>query len=291
MKTFAKKICMICMFLMPMAILAQNVLDDLVLDENTPNRKVISYASLRQADYAWKKIIWRAIDLREKINLPLYYPLDSLQSRKSMWDVIRAAIVPQVDPKTGNIAGPGKIPVYEFNNFNFDNGFTKTLSSDNIISYLVDTAFDNDGKPMYDNNNKVLVTYTQSKDIVQYILKEIWFFDRQRSVMDVRILSIAPVYNKSVQGALVPTPMFWVYYPAIRESFSKVGVYNPFNDEERRTFEDIIWKRQFSSYIIQESNVYNRNIGSYEGATIDAQLESDKVKNKMFNVEHDMWQY
>ena len=44
-----------------------------------------SYSYVREADMMWSKHIWRAIDLREKINLPLYYPLNELPERSSLF--------------------------------------------------------------------------------------------------------------------------------------------------------------------------------------------------------------
>ena len=60
----------------------QSVLDDKVQDgvvkrEHIMNRKPIPYAPVREADVMWKRRIWRVIDLREKINLPLYFPLNN----------------------------------------------------------------------------------------------------------------------------------------------------------------------------------------------------------------------
>jgi hypothetical protein len=54
----------------------QTVLDGAFVKEHNPTKKVISYPHLREADVMWATRIWRVIDLREKINHPLYYPAD-----------------------------------------------------------------------------------------------------------------------------------------------------------------------------------------------------------------------
>jgi hypothetical protein len=46
----------------------------------------------------------------------------------------------------------------------------------------------------------------------------------------------------------------------------------------------------FQSYIYKESNVYDRNIQEY-ATGIDMLLESAKIKDKMFEFEHDLWTY
>src|SRR5690349_20459528 len=52
--------------------------------ENAVNRRFIPYTHLRQGDVTWEKRVWRNIDMREKINQPLYYPVDQVVSRTSL---------------------------------------------------------------------------------------------------------------------------------------------------------------------------------------------------------------
>ena len=84
--------------------------------------------------------------------------------------------------------------------------------------------------------------------------------------------------------------MFYIYFPACRPYFAKHEVYNTKNDSERRTFEDIFWKRQFASTVVKETNVYDRNIEDYSKG-IDALLESDRIKGDIFKWEHDLWHF
>jgi hypothetical protein len=48
--------------------------------------------------------------------------------------------------------------------------------------------------------------------------------------------------------------------------------------------------RMFSSYVIKESNVFDRRISEYASG-IDALMESERVRNEIFEKEHDMWSY
>ena len=56
------------------------------------------------------------------------------------------------------------------------------------------------------------------------------------------------------------------------------------------SFDDLFWKRMFQSYIEKESNIYDREIDTYKSG-INALLESEKIKEKIFRFEHDLWSF
>ena len=82
--------------------------------------------------------------------------------------------------------------------------------------------------------------------------------------------------------------MFWTYYPELRQILAHKEAYNDFNDNARMSWEDIFEMRFFSSYIYKRSNVKDYRIeDTYSG--VDALLEADKIKNEIFDFEHDLW--
>ena len=145
------------------------------------------------------------------------------------------------------------------------------------------------GEPVTEDTT---VFYT-SRDIVRYVLKEDWFFDKQRSVMDVRIIGISPIViarNPVTQEIVGLQNLFWLYFPECRYVFQNFYVFNNANDSQRMSFDDLFQKREFSSYIQKESNVYDRAISpNWDG--LDALLESERIRNEMFTFEHDLWHF
>jgi len=71
---------------------------------------------------------------------------------------------------------------------------------------------------------------------------------------------------------------------------AKEEVFNPGNDWQHYSWEDLLEMRRFESYIYKESNVHDRNIQEYATA-IDAQLESERIKQEIMEKEHDLWNY
>ena len=87
------------------------------------------------------------------------------------------------------------------------------------------------------------------------------------------------------------SPIFWVHFPEARKVLINAEVFNLVkNDAERRTYDDIFWKRMFGSTIVKEANVMNREVSEYM-VGLDALLEAERIKEEIFNLEHDLWEY
>jgi len=263
------------------SVMAPKYPDGVYTKENTRTRRAIPYTTLREADVMWSKRVWRQIDLKQKMNHPLYYPESATNDRKSLFDVIKDAV------------NSGALTV-------FDDGteieFKKELTKTEIDKKLVhwDSAHSTE-----DPNNPgqtivaPLATPLSSGEINAYRIKEDWFFDRQRSVLDVRIIGIMILQVKKQENGDITDgqlPVFSFYFPEARPIFANSEVYMRHNDAERRTFDDIFWKRMFTSYVVKETNVYDRYIVEYTNG-LDALLESERVKNDIFTFEHDMWHF
>lgn len=243
--------------------------------ENSVNRRFIPYTYLREADVAYKKRIWREIDLRDKINLPLYYPInyEASETRISLFQVLKRYAI------------SGQIITFS------DEQFLIPLQISDVKSKF--SKCDSIPESTYDANGNEIITNTWQCDsmsilrnVLKYKVKEDWFFDKQRSVLDVRILGLQA--NLYVEEKETYKDLFWVYFPACRPFFAKHEVFNPKNPSENRTFEDIFWKRQFNSTIVKEENVYDRMLLEYLRG-IDNLLEAERIKNDMFRWEHDLW--
>ena len=258
------------------------VLDGVYQKLHTSGRKPIPYTHLREADVMWLKRIWRRIDLREKINHPIYYPVDPIADRMSLFDWIKCSILFE-----------GTITAYSTGPIGADDEFTQELTIDEVKGMLfkMDTVY-TDNPETGDQDMSVVPNEIKTDKIKVYELKEEWFFDRQKSVMEVRIIGIAPLKEKqNDQGEVVGYErLFWIYFPQARFVFANAEVFNRQNDSERRTYEDIFWKRQFGSFITKETNVYDRAINQYK-LSLDALLEAEKIKEDIFNMEHDVWNF
>ncbi len=261
----------------------QTVLDGAYVKETNLTKRVVPYPHLREADVMYVRRIWQDIDLRQKINQMFYFPVDPIEDRKNLFDVIRYAL--EVE---------GSLTAYGTGPAGTDDEFRYPLSGSQVDSMLNPVVI----IPQFDPVTGEVIgsmeaqTTLNSQDIVRYRVKEDWVWDRQRSQRQVRIIGIAPIIEKkddegNSQGL---APLFWLYYPECRYVFANAECYNYENDAQRRTFEEIFQKRYFSSYIVKETNVFDRSISDYAQG-LDALLESERIKDELFTIEHDLWHY
>ncbi len=244
--------------------------------EAVPNTEPVPYVHIREADVFWGKTVWRVIDLREKINQPLYYPVKPTNGRKNLITIILEGLKENM------------IKAYETDQLevvkSYEDLMTSLQSTDSITMWR--------DYPPYEAYDTVIPKEFKPEDVLMLRLREYWVFDKQRSVLECRIMAMCPViilYDD--QGEYKGTkPLFWIYFPEARKVFAKNDVYNRHSDVERMSYDDLFFKRMFSSYIIKESNVYDRFINEYAPG-LDALLESDRIKEEIFLLEHDLWEY
>jgi gliding motility associated protien GldN len=246
--------------------------------ENTSQLEPVPYVYVREADVFWGTRIWRTIDLREKINHPLYFPLSPTNGRINLMTVIF------------NGLKENAIKAYSVEN----DYFTVPMTYDEIMAKVerVDTIKATRPFPPYEEYDTVISQPFDFGSVQMIRLKEDWYFDKERSMMEARVLGICPVtieYDNSGEFKGF-RPLFWIYFPEARKLFAKYEVFNRFNDTERRSYDDVFFKRMFGSYIYKESNVYDRPISDY-AVNMDALLESERIREQIFIREHDLWEY
>ena len=258
----------------------------------------IPYPPVRQADVMYYWTLWRIIDLREKVNHPLYFPTETRGTWRSLGQTIFDAI---------DISNPekseGVLPVYS------DEMCTLPYSRDELQSLISQVMsipdIDEDGEVI---GTKELIIQFEPKEIINYRVKEVWYFDKQYSTFRVQILEIEPIIEydrpnnnssydeeedqESVAANKTQKRLGYIYYNELRPYLAQQEVFNVKNNAARLSFDDLItWKRDFSSLIYKESNVYDRDIQDYIANSRDQRIESERITDKLRTFEHDLWEF
>ena len=259
------------------------------------NDKPLPYGYVHDRDVLMGKTIWEFIDLDERINFPLYYPIDTAfvgKERRSLFDVLVKNI------KNGKIT-----EVYGDDYFNTKKTFKDMASSFTYID-TTDTGKDeiNNYYDDYKSGAKVLdPQYINRKEldasyISGYRIKGFWYFDKRQGELKYRLLALCPVTPEARDAGNEKADvidLFWVYFPTVRDILHESKAFNDKNSAMPITFDHLLNSRRFNGQIYKEENVYgDREIEQYLKDNSQNQLlESERVKEKIRSFESDMWNY
>ncbi|NIK93072.1 gliding motility protein GldN [Mangrovimonas sp. CR14] len=252
--------------------------------------KPLEYGYVDDRDVLYSRMIWEKVVLDERVNFPLYYPVDTMnigKDRRSLFDVLWKAV------NTGEIE-----TVYG------DSYFTSERTLKDLVPAMskVDTL--DIGYDQYNAEGIVSPEYITKRDISSYdvsayLIKGLWYFDKRQAEMKYRILGIAPAapdvnfIDSEDEANKEPIPLFWVFYPDARGVLHEAKSFNNKNSAMPYSYDHLLNSRRFNGYIYKEENVYgDRKVNEYiaENALMQL-LESDRIKEKIRNFELDMWAY
>jgi gliding motility associated protien GldN len=254
---------------------------------NADNDKPLEYGYVDDRDVLMGKTVWEIIDLSERINFPLYFPIDTANigsDRRSLYDVLTKAI------RSGEIS-----EVYS------DSYFNTKKSYKDIQASLTRIDTTDAGKEQINAGIAISPEYIvkqdlTSQDVTQYKIKGYWYFDKRQSELKYRLLGICPVtpdvytMNSDEKDYI---ELFWVFFPASRDLLHEAKSFNDKNSAMPISFDQILNSRRFNAVIYQEENVYgDRTIVSYMKDNAQNQLlEAERVKDKIRDFEENMWNY
>lgn len=262
----------------------------------------IGLQHVREADILYATLTWSVIDLREKMNHPLYFPTES----KGNWKSLMQAILDVTTDSSE--ANPN--PVYVYDDEYLTQPFTREGLTENMGESYMEEDLNDWGEVV---GQKPVYIPWGPKEIYQYIIKDQYITDKQRSVMEPRIMAICPMfwYEKRETGGSSYDEAYsdteddmpaatsrrwrkfgWLYYNEMRPTFAVTEVFNPKNNAQRRSYDDVFLMRHFASFFRGEENVYNnRQIDEYIVNGMDQRLEAERIKNSIREREHDMWEF
>jgi gliding motility associated protien GldN len=260
----------------------------------------MAYAPLREADVLWSNLTWSVIDLREKMNHPMYFPTETKGNWKSLMQAILDATTDTSE------ANPSPLRVYddEYATIPYTIEGMKEITGTSTTIDLIDDYGDPTGE------QQTIFVAWGAKEIFQYVIKDQYFVDKQRSIMEPRLIVVCPMFWYIPLNTNYQTSSYdddgdmpgvsgrkwrkfgWLYFPEMRPMLATTETFNPQNNAQRRNYDDIFMQRHFSSFIKAEENVHdNREINMYTVNGMDQRLEAEKMKERIRKREHEMWEY
>ena len=254
------------------------------------NDEPLPYGYTDERDILWSKTTWEIIDLDERVNFPLYYPIDTNNigsERRSLYDVLVTNI------KNGNIEH-----VYA------DSYFTEKRTLDDISASLTYADTTDLGIEQLNAEGTVDPQYVRrfdldAGDIEAWRIRGIWYLDKRQGELKYRLLGICPVANEARSKAFPDdnidskVELFWVWFPSARDVLHKAKAFNRKNTSQPISYDHLLNSRRFNAMIYKEDNVQgDRGVRDYINDNALMQLlEAERIKDQIRNMEIDLWNY
>jgi len=257
------------------------------LDNDAP----LDYGYVDDRDILWSKTVWETVDLDERVNFPLYYPIDTVDigaDRRSLYDVLIKNI------KSGKLED-----VY------VDSYFTEKREFGDLEATLRKVDTTDMGFEQINAGEALSAEFVNQRDLTaadieEYRIKGIWYFDKRQGELKYRLLGIAPVApdvnfidDESMDPSDAKVELFWVWYPGARQLLHDAKVFNQRNSAQPISFDMLLNARRFNGVIYREDNVHgDRKVNDYIADNALFQLlEAKRIKETIRDREQDMWAY
>ncbi len=254
------------------------------------NDEPLPYGYVDERDVLWSKTTWEIIDLDERVNFPLYYPIDTNNigsERRSLYDVLVRGI------KEGRIED-----VYA------DSYFTEKRTLEDIDASLVYSDTTDLGIEQYNAEGYVDPEYIRkfsldAGDIQEWRIRGLWYLDKRQGELKYRLLGLCPVGGEARSKAFEDSgidskvELFWVFFPGAREVLHEAKAFNRRNTSQPISFDHLLNSRRFHAVVYKEDNVQgDRGVNEYINDNALMQLlESDRILEQIRNLEMDLWNY
>lgn len=253
----------------------------------------IAIVNHRADDIVWSRIVYRVIDMREKQNYQLYFPVRPNDEYKSLFRLMLEAIADGV-------------PVYKRNPREIKPSFAdsvKLSGAELSKAFAYNENMDYNLLQINPVSQQVVIENTQYRNYVKnqikFLVQEIVFFDKHTSRMYSKIMAIAPLYalhpdnvdSKESMAYFRGSVLCWFAFDELRPYLAKQNVISNGNETQRLTYDEFFAQKLYASYLLGDSNMFNRMLLEYVVDPVKIRKEQNRIETELLNFEQDIWEY
>lgn len=251
----------------------------------------IAVINHRADDIAWWRIIYKVIDLRDKQNYQLYYPLRPNEQYKSLFRLVLDAIA-------------DGLPVYRRNAREVRPTFNEKIDEIDLpLVFAYDDERDNDLIQVDTITRTIKIGEDQYQQYirsqVKFLTQEIVFFDKHYSRMFSKIIAIAPLNPNNPNNSrprnrfdfLRESILCWFSFDELRPYLAKQYVIPNSNATQRLTFDEFFAQKFYSSYLLGDANLFGRTLLDTYDTVEKIRKEQKRLETELLNFELDLWEF
>lgn len=252
----------------------------------------------RADDIVWSRVVYKIIDMRDKQNYQLYFPTRPNDEYQSLFRLMLNAVTQGV-------------PVYRRNPREIKPMWDEQVTGEDLSLIFAFNEYREDNLIQVDpvTNEATIGDYQYQlyvRNQIKFLIQEIYFFDKHYSRIYSKVMAIAPLYalhpdNLEANNSMryfQNSILCWFAFDDLRPFMIKQFVIPKKNDTQRLTFDDFFVQNLYGTYLLGDSNMYNRMLLDYGTIIADTtqftnyiKQEQNRVQTELLNFEMDMWDY
>lgn len=239
-------------------------------------------AAVMPDDAAWRRDIYRSLDLSKEENAVLYFPVVPTGGRQNLFTFLFRQILQK------------HIKAYEYTldaNEHFDAAHQltgkKIMDTHNI--YYEEVPTDN-GKKKISVNDADL----PSEDVKLYFIKESVYYDQHTASFRTKVTAICPVMvsgtNDFGEDETQRVPLFWVNYEEAAPYLAKLSLMgSSMNNAANISADDYFTMNRYEGDIYKTTNLQDRIIAQYAETEAEQVGERKRIESELSNFEKHVW--
>lgn len=229
------------------------------------------------SDPAWRRDIYRSIDLTKDENAALYYPVEPQDGQVNLFTLLF------------QLLNQGKIPAYEYQLDGIENFKESNRMHFRDMLERQDILYEVNG-----NSIKVEQADVPSAEVLSYYVKESSYYDQNTATYHSRIVALCPVLHRAADefsyADVQKRPLFWVKYDDIKTYLSGYQVMTSnVNNAARMSMEDFFSTNHYKGDIYMTTNMQNKSLQQYCATDSLLKKEQKRIEKEMTDFEEHIW--
>ncbi len=226
-------------------------------------------------DAAWRRDVYRTIDLTQDANAALYYPTRPVGGRENLFTYLFKLLL------------RGEIKAY---NYNLDGN--EDFSDDNLVKAkeLMDRY-----QIFYESKDgriRVNDSDLPSEEVKVYFVKESSYYDQRTASFRTQVTAFCPVLKRADEwgGEGTQYPMFWVKYDDVAPYLAKLSLMgSSLNNAATLSADDYFTMNRYEGKIYKTTNLQDRVLANYcetDSALVD---EQNRIEKQIEDFQKHVW--
>ncbi len=226
-------------------------------------------------DVAWRRDIYRTLDLKKDENAALYYPVEPMGSEVNLFTLIF------------QLLNTGKLPAYDYKldgveDFSKEN---RMHFKDMLDRYHI--LYEIEGRTIKVDNSDI-----PSAEVLSFNVKESSYYDQHTATYHTRVVALCPVLHRADDFSMDirKYPMFWIKYDDLAPYLSKHAVMiSNLNNAATMSMDDFFATNQYKGTIYMTTNMQNRSLQQYCATDSALVKEQKRIEKEITDFERNIW--